>query len=175
MLMTGRYSMDDSPSRKLEGDEPHLGAMFKKAGYKTALFGKNQPLPNAFVNVNETRTQKQERKRLNEEFDDRMEELGYRLQPGNDFPGIYKQKINPAEYGYDYSFLNSALCCQPGGYYENGEGIEPMDTWLRQLPYPETLPRETEIFNRETGACPMFPHSGYMGPDQHEEKYSGRV
>ena len=57
--------MDDSPSRKLEGDEPHLGAMFKKAGYKTALFGKNQPLPNAFVNVNETRAQKQERKRLN--------------------------------------------------------------------------------------------------------------
>ena len=109
--------------------------MFKKAGYKTALFGKNQPLPSWPINLNETRTQREERKRLNEEFDDRIEELGYRLQPGNDFPGIYR-KQNPAEYGYDYSFLNSALCCQPGGYYENGEGIEPMDTWLRQLPYP---------------------------------------
>ena len=35
MLMTGRYSMEDSEHRVIKVGEPQLGMMFKKAGYKT--------------------------------------------------------------------------------------------------------------------------------------------
>ena len=45
MLMTGRYSLENKRERKIEvGREPHLGSMFKKAGYTTSIFGKSQPL-----------------------------------------------------------------------------------------------------------------------------------
>ena len=40
MLMTGRYSMEDSDARRVNSGEPHLGEMFQKAGYKTGIFGK---------------------------------------------------------------------------------------------------------------------------------------
>jgi len=88
-------------------------------------------------------------------------------------PGLYEKSVKPIEYGYDYSFLNSALCCQVGAYYENGVGIEPVDTWLRQLPYPENRPDGSETFNRKHGFCSMYPYSGYMGGAKYDAPFDG--
>jgi arylsulfatase A len=124
MLMTGRYSMEDSSERKLRPGEPHLGEMFKKAGYKTGLFGKNQPLANGVKNLNATVHENKNKIQLDLEFEERMEKLGKRfetLDPSNFLPGIYEQDIPAQEYGYDYSFTNIFPCCQPGGFYENGK------------------------------------------------------
>merc|ERR1719215_1892372 len=107
-----------------------------------------------------------------------MDEIGGlydRLKMGFNTPGLYEKYYLPHEYGYDYSFLNSALCCEPGGYYENGIGIEPMDTYLRQLPYPESRPIGAENFNRRHGGCTLFPYTGYMGPAKYEEPYEGDI
>ncbi|CBY41988.1 unnamed protein product [Oikopleura dioica] len=176
MLMTGRYSMDDSPARDLRPDEPNLAEMFKKSGYKTGLFGKNNPLASMVINKNATDADNTHSKRLDEEFEQKMHKLGkhYKsLHPANFLPGNYEQKTKPSKYGYDYSFTNTFACCQPAGFYENGKGIEPVDTWLRQLPYPENLPKDTPIFNSEKGSCSSFPYTGYMGPDRYSEKYTG--
>ena len=69
------------------------------------------------------------------------------LHPANYLPGNYEQKTKPSEYGYDYAFTNTFACCQPAGFYENGIGIEPVDVWFRQLPYPESLPKSTPMFD----------------------------
>ena len=47
MLMTGRYNFGEpgQPSiRKLKPGTPHLGELFKRNGYKTAIIGKHQPI-----------------------------------------------------------------------------------------------------------------------------------
>jgi len=178
MLMTGRYSMEDSEHRKIDLGQPHLGTMFKNAGYKTAEFGKNQPLPGYMVNRNATVDEHQERNRQKDAFKERMKEIGGlydRLKMNYNKPGLYEKSSMPHEYGYDYSFLNSALCCEPGGYYENGIGIEPMDTYLRQLPYPESRPIGAENFNRQRGGCTLFPYTGYMGPEKYDKPYYGDI
>ena len=161
MLMTGRYSMEDSSHRKIELGQPHLGSMFKKAGFKTGEFGKNQPLPGFSINRNMTLEDYEVKHRHREAFRERINDLGRawkNLRMTYDTPGWYEKSVLPEEYGFDYSFLNSALCCENGGYYENGIGIEPMDTYLRQLPYPENL--SAENFNREKGSCSLFPSTG---------------
>ena len=53
------------------------------------------------------------------------------------------------------------------------QGIEPVDTYLRQLPYPEHAPKDYPNFNRKTGACSKHPYTGYIGPDRSTEKYEG--
>ena len=179
MLMTGRYSMEDSDARRVNSGEPHLGEMFQKAGYKTGIFGKIAPLPN-FVLKTDGEIKEWEdakiRKGLNAEFKEEMKKHGAKfskLFPGNFEPGIYEQAIKNSEYNYDYAFIHVFPCCQPGGYYENGYGIEPVDTWLRQMPYPEYISEETTAFNRETGGCthdlnknkPMS--MSYFGPAGH--------
>ena len=176
MLMTGRYSMDISPSRKIRPGEPNLAEMFKKSGYKTGLFGKNNPLASMVINKNATRADKHRSKQLDKEFEQSMLRLGkgYKgLHPANYLPGNYEQKTKPSRYGFDYAFTNTFTCCQPAGFYENGKGIEPVDVWLRQLPYPESLPRSTPMFDPETGRCSLSPFTGYMGPDRYSEKYNG--
>ena len=163
MLMTGRYSMEDSPKRMINIGEPHLGEMFQKAGYKTGIFGKNQPLPNWVINTNATKEDNLNKNRLDEEFEEEMREHGgsfHRLHPSNYLPGNYEQAKKNQEYNYDYAFLNSFSCCAPGGYYENGYGIEPVDTWVQQLPYPEHAPVESESFNKKHGSCTTFPYTG---------------
>jgi arylsulfatase A len=116
MLMTGRYSMDDSPSRKIMPGEPNLAEMFKKSGYKTGLFGKNNPLASMVINKNATRADKHRSKQLDREFEQSMLRLGkgYKgLHPANYLPGNYEQKTKPSKYGYDYAFTNTFACCQP--------------------------------------------------------------
>ena len=74
MMMTGRYAMEDSEYRQIKVGEPHLGTMFKKAGYITGEFGKNQPLPGGDINLNATAVEKRERYKLRGEFWNRVED-----------------------------------------------------------------------------------------------------
>ncbi|CAG5107958.1 Oidioi.mRNA.OKI2018_I69.chr1.g3571.t1.cds [Oikopleura dioica] len=173
MLMTGRYSMEDKPNRVIWPDEPQLGDMFKKAGYKTGMFGKFQPLSNNLVNLNETQEERNNRKRLDNEFKEEMNKLGKSfptLRTSNYLPGNYEFLVGPQNHSYDYSFTNSFLCCQPGGFYENGVGIEPVDTWIKQQAYPEATPSDVKSYNPKTGGCSTFPVTGYMGGDTRQSK-----
>merc|ERR1712025_573050 len=43
-LMTGRYSLEPEKSRTIIQGTPHLGELFKNAGYQTGIVGKHQPL-----------------------------------------------------------------------------------------------------------------------------------
>ena len=44
----------------------------------------------------------------------------------------------PHTASYDYSFLERGPCCAPGGgYFENGFGTRPFDTWAIQRDFPE--------------------------------------
>ncbi|CAG5090395.1 Oidioi.mRNA.OKI2018_I69.PAR.g12585.t1.cds [Oikopleura dioica] len=142
--------------------------------YKTGLFGKEQPLNYWLVNRIATAEDRKETERLDNEFKEKMNELGKRypkLRTANDFPGIYEMKIGPQDHHYDYSFTNSFICCQPGGFYENGKGIEPVDTWVKQRPFPEHTPREASSFNPEWGGCTFNGVSGYMGGPGQPEKF----
>ena len=38
----------------------------------------------------------------------------------------------PNDHNYDYSFTSSSMCCQPGGWYENGIGVEPVSAYAIQ-------------------------------------------
>ena len=175
MLMTGRYAMADNEYRKIVPGEPQLAEMFKKSGYKTGIFGKFQPLSYWLVNQNATREETQTRRLLDAEFHAEMKGLGKsfgNLRTSNYKPGIYEQKISPLNHGYDYSFTNSFICCEPGGFYENGKGIEPVDTWFKQQPYPETTPDDApKPYNPDTGGCTTFPTTGYMGDARQDEKF----
>ena len=175
MLMTGRYSMEDSPSRKIGLGEPQLGEMFKKSGYKTGIFGKFQPLVSQIKNLNATLEDERETRRLDKEFMQQMNEYGANwgnFRPANDLPGNYIQSISPLDHHYDYSFTQSSVCCQPGGFYENGKGIEPVDTWILQQPYPEENTKKTN-YDANTGKCNEFPVSGYMGDIRQTDKFEG--
>ena len=169
MLMTGRYDMTDSEYRKIELGNPHIGEMFAKAGYKTGLFGKVQPLTIRAKNVDLTAEEYRAVLEEKDAFRDNMRERGWpfrNLRPGGDIPGIYEQFNKPAEFNYTYAFTNTFACCSPGGFYENGIGIEPVDTYVNQKPYPEHLTPEDyarTIDGRQL--CSLFPSTGYMGPD----------
>jgi len=179
MLMTGRYAMEDSGHRKIDVGEPHLGEMFQKAGYKTGLFGKSEPLPRSVFNKNATWEDLKEKKRLDIAFKEEMKKHGGnypKLVPGNHIPGIYEQRIKNQEYNYDYAFLTTFPMGQPGAYYENGYALEPVDTWIRQMPFPEHIPADTQTFNKEFGTCGGVPINGYYGPAGHlPEKYTGDI
>ena len=48
-LMTGRYSLEKDRNRTLKPGTPHLGELFKKAGYATGIVGKHQPIDDVYV------------------------------------------------------------------------------------------------------------------------------
>ena len=52
-------------NRSIEPDkEPHLGQMFHKAGYKTGIFGKSQPLKTSTINTDQTEAERAERRKM---------------------------------------------------------------------------------------------------------------
>ena len=52
-------------NRSIEpGQEPHLGQMFHKAGYKTGIFGKSQPLKTSTINADQTEAERNERRKM---------------------------------------------------------------------------------------------------------------
>jgi arylsulfatase A len=118
MLMTGRYAMTPGKvTRGIEADrEPHLGTMFSKAGYKTGIFGKSQPLVTQLVHTDATyeETQEQYRKRtewrLRNFSDPELMGLGGR-HPGDEINlfwdiGNYTIRNNEVEaHNFDYSFI----------------------------------------------------------------------
>ena len=116
--MTGRYAMTKGKvTRGIEPDrDPHLGQMFHKAGYKTAIFGKSQPLKTNLVHLDSTPEEKREQNRKRVEW--RMKNfsepglmgLGGR-HPGDEINlfwdiGNYTIEQNEVDtYNYDYSFV----------------------------------------------------------------------
>ncbi|CAG5108343.1 Oidioi.mRNA.OKI2018_I69.chr1.g3750.t1.cds [Oikopleura dioica] len=166
MLMTGRYSMEDIEARIINQGEPHLGEMFKKAGYKTGIFGKQQPIPNGILPENATNEDKEAIWGRNKEA------LKYKMEVGK-FPntltvnqkfGYYVQTEPPQLLDYDYSFTQRGLCCAPGLHFENGRSTEPAETWVKLQPYPETAQEENYNPNGHN-----FPYTGYFGPEGHME------
>ena len=56
-------------------------------------------------------------------------------------------------HSYDYSFTSSSMCCQPGGWYENGVGIEPVSAYAIQdrikFEYTNYFPRDKDRFKSD--------------------------
>lgn len=164
MLLTGRYSLKDSKERIIKpGREPHLGLMFKKAGYTTGAFGKTQPFQTMLRN--DVQTEDHIRwKKLNEwkktykngeKFDDRIDEKRLFFRPGN-----YTFVLSEIDHGFDYSFSAESPCCSPNGYFENGKQVEPFTEWAIQRYFPEGGPTKREL---DTGTfsrlkfCEKYP------------------
>lgn len=172
MLMTGRYSLQDSPARKLHFGTPHMAEMFKRTGYQTGIFGKYQPLYTQLVNTNVTETQLEEQLQAKEDYNKATFGAGghkaWMVRGMFDVPGNYELAVGPNNHSYDYSFTSSSLCCQPGAFYENGKGIEPVSKYLIQEPYPEGDIKESSS-DPVTGKCNEHPTTGFMGGTYYDE------
>ena len=139
--MTGRYSMSDSKNRNIEVErEPHLGSILKKAGYTTSAFGKTQPL-RTMVREDDNEKAAERLAKLREYFDNLTipgdfsagrDEKQLFVQPVN-----YSHVISELDHNYDYSFTSYSPCCQPNGYFENGQQTEPFSKWAIPRKYPE--------------------------------------
>ena len=57
-LMTGRYSLEKERNRTLKPGTPHLGELFKNAGYKTGIVGKHQPIDDVYQLSGQTEAEK---------------------------------------------------------------------------------------------------------------------
>jgi len=111
MLMTGRYSMEDKEARIIKKGEPHLAEMFKKAGYTTAIFGKQQPLPNGIRKENRTKEDwliYQERHAAAQKYREEIGRFPNTVNVFQDF-GYYKQSQKPQKFDFDYSFTKARL------------------------------------------------------------------
>jgi len=132
----------------MPGREPHLGQMFSKAGYKTAIFGKSQPLSTQLVNLDQTPEEKREVERKRVEWakanfrNPEAPGLSGRY-PGDEINqfwelGNYTIKQSEVEsFDYDYSFTVGNPCCKPNGYFENGLQTSEFTKWGIQRFYPE--------------------------------------
>lgn len=141
MLMTGRYSLKDSKDRNIEvGREPHLGSMFKKAGYTTSIFGKTQPLRTRVLN-DDQRVKRERSAKIREWRKTWKDTRDYNA--ANDekklfhTPGNYSQTISELDHFYDYSYVSYSPCCEVNGYFENGAQTEPFTEWAIQRNFPE--------------------------------------
>ena len=92
--------------------EPHLAEMFSKAGYKTAIFGKAQPLAKTLVNHDQTAQEKREQKQKQQEWRNKNFSFPEKGVFGGRHPGdeinMFYQTGNysmPLEYEVDYSFI----------------------------------------------------------------------
>ena len=87
-------------------------------------------------------------------------------------------EIGPHTASYDYSFLERGPCCTPGGgYFENGKGVRPFDTWAIQRNFPEHRTEGEFVWNDyDTGRRMSRPGiSGYVGPPYMDGKIDGPV
>lgn len=123
MLMTGRYSMEDSPARKLDFGTPHMGEMFKRSGYHTAIFGKYQPLKSDLINTSQTEEERQAQKKAQKAFNQAAYGSGgatgyepWMERPMFYTPGVYELTTGPQNHSYDYSFT-SRPGYQPSHYF----------------------------------------------------------
>jgi len=142
MLMTGRLSLRDSKVRNIEvGREPHLGSMFKKAGYTTSIFGKSQPLRTQVRNViQELDWERHDKvKEWKKSWTNKGETHNAMKDEKQSFftPGNYSQHISELDHKYDYSFSSYSPCCEVNGYFENGQQTEPFTDWAIQRSFPE--------------------------------------
>jgi arylsulfatase A len=169
MLMTGRYSLEDKKERIILPDrEPHLGSMFKKAGYKTAIFGKSQPLQTWANNEDQEAQNKQQKDMA--EWREKYEGIKKHRDSLFYQPGNYYLKISETDYNYDYSFTSMSPCCGPNGFFENGNQTESFSKYAIQRYYPEGGTK------KERGGS-EFPSNAYVAapfPDQpiEGEKYT---
>jgi arylsulfatase A len=111
MLMTGRYSMEDQEGRTINKEQPHLAEMFKKAGYTTGLFGKQQPLPNGIKKENRIAgdwLKYNKRHQESWEFRQTVGRFSNEINVFQDF-GYYEQTEKPQLYDFDYSFTKARL------------------------------------------------------------------
>ena len=115
----------------------YKGSLFKEAGYTTAVFGKDQPLHTIIRNTDLTQEEidAEVQARKNYKFEtfgkDGIRDPG---QANKNFfqPGHYKQIVSPQAFDYDYSFVSTSPCCQPAGFFENGQGLSPFDRYAIQ-------------------------------------------
>ena len=82
-LMTGRYSLEKIKQRQMQPHQPHLGQMFKKAGYLTALVGKNQPIAETFTATDYSKKKLKKLRKKKKEYIKRVYTQGKR-QNGQD-------------------------------------------------------------------------------------------
>jgi arylsulfatase A-like enzyme len=85
--------------------------MFKKAGYRTGLFGKQQPLPNGIKKEHRTLEdweKYEERNQAAWEFRQAVGRFPNELNVFQDF-GYYVQTKKPQLFDYDYSFIKARL------------------------------------------------------------------
>ena len=88
-----------------------MGEMFKKAGYTTGLFGKQQPLPNGILKEHRTAEdflKYQERNLAAWKFRQENGRFPNELNVYQDF-GYYVQSKRPQLFDYDYSFTKARL------------------------------------------------------------------
>ena len=85
--------------------------MFKKSGYKTGLFGKQQPLPNGINIENFTEEHFKIFRKRNQEAHKYRKEVGRFPNTHNVFQefGNYIQTKPPQLLDYDYSFTQARL------------------------------------------------------------------
>ena len=110
---------------------PHLGELFKRNGYKTAIVGKHQPIADDFVpddiSPSEWTVYKQKaveyRKKVGSAIGDKAQRDKMGIKKETFFPqSNYSMPFGPHTASYDYSFLNKNGCCRVGaGYSENGK------------------------------------------------------
>ena len=133
--------MLDSKERNIEvGREPHLGSMFKKAGYTTSIFGKTQPLRTTVLNDDDEANIIRNNKKLEwkktwknkEDYNAMSDEKKLFHTPGN-----YSQQVSELDHFYDYSFVSYSPCCEVNGYFENGAQTESFTEWAIQRSFPE--------------------------------------
>ena len=166
MLMTGRYSLKDSKERNIEVNrEPHLGSMFKKAGYTTSIFGKTQPLRTQVVNYDQSVIKARYKKMMDWRSTWKNKEDYHAASDEKKLfhtPGDYYQRISELDHSYDYSFSSYSPCCQVNGYFENGQQTEPFTEWAIQRSFPEV------------SKSPLMPCAYVAAPFMQEETQGDR-
>merc|ERR1712050_179450 len=146
-LMTGRYVFREKKPlgvAVMKRGTPHLGTLFKKNGYKTAMIGKSSPMPDLFEADDLTGAEKREVNQKTAAWTKKP--MKERITPLGDLARkmSYYKKSNYTmtsgafNQGYDYSFVSQYECCRVGGgYFENGKSIEPFNKYAVQQWYPE--------------------------------------
>ena len=135
-LMTGRYLFNSHQAdvAKMDVGTPHLGRLFKRANYRTAIIGKTQPIPDLFEAVDLTPADKLEIQAKTSQWTskpvkERLTKFGEVARKMSFYKkSNYTMSIGAHTQGYDYAFASQYECCRVGGgYFENGVGIEPFN------------------------------------------------
>merc|ERR1712050_78940 len=170
-LMTGRYVFREKKPlgvAVMKRGTPHLGTLFKKNGYKTAMIGKSSPMPDLFEADDLTGAEKREVNQKTAAWTKKP--MKERITPLGDLARkmSYYKKSNYTmtsgafNQGYDYSFVSQYECCRVGGgYFENGKSIEPFNKYAVQQWYPEGRTADTKMCWQHPGEEPECAVAGY--------------